>query len=168
MTQVLLTPSKKWCRFQTFLAVSFLFQRADMSILTSFSLHLLSAGDATPGLDPPVRELWMYWRESNRGWPRGGSRGSYSCLQSAKTEPSSLKQCPVTGPEILGTNWNTGGAIWVRKYLFTMGVTYYRLSREVVGSRAMDIFKSHQDTVLDISPCSSVGVWLDGLSTLVI
>lgn len=31
-------------------------------------------------------------------------RGIYSCLQSAQRETGSLKQCPVTGPEIGGTN----------------------------------------------------------------
>lgn len=89
----------------------------------------------------------MHWRESNRGWHGKGSGELYSCLHTPKTKTASLKQCPVTGPEILGTNWNALGAhLNIRKQLFTKRVTYHRSCRVVVGSWAMEIFKSYQDT----------------------
>jgi len=37
-------------------------------------------------------------------------------------KPGSFQQCPVTGPEATGTNWNTGGAIWTSGNTFTMRV----------------------------------------------
>ena len=37
-----------------------------------------------------------------------------------RTEPGSFQWCPVTWPEAMGTNWNTGGSLWTSGNTFSL------------------------------------------------
>lgn len=59
---------------------------------------------------------WENWDYS--AWRKGGMyiyTPVYinTCREGAKRmQPSSFQLCLLTGPEIMGTNWNTGGSFW--------------------------------------------------------
>lgn len=85
---------------------------------------------------PGIRGAWMYWRETRKGpqkcwgawsvwvtwrgweswdcsaWRGEGSEGSSSCVWTTdglkKVEPGSSEWCPMTGQEVIGTNWDGG------------------------------------------------------------
>lgn len=111
-----------------------------MSILTSFSSHLLSAGDATPGLDPQYkRDMDALERVQQRvTWKR--LRGIVFMLTHSKDKDSFFKAVSSHRTR------DSGHKLKHRKQLFTKRVTYHRSCRVVVGSWAMEIFKSYQDT----------------------
>jgi len=65
-------------------------------------------------------------------------------------EPASFQWCPVTGPEAVGTNWNTGRSLWTsgNTFLLKGDQALAQAAREVVKSPSLEIFRSHLDMVL--------------------
>ena len=71
-----------------------------------------------------------------------------------RTEPGSFQWCPMTGPEAVGTNWNTGGSLWTSRNFLTVSVIehWHRLPKEVVESPTLEILKKNLDIVLGNCP----------------
>lgn len=122
-----------------------------MSTLTPFSSHLLSTGS---GLDPTVQE--RYGGAGERPTEGDKEKAQGDLIHAYKLDKESFFKA-VSSHRTRDTGHKLKHKITtlnIRKHLFTMRGTYHRSSREVVGSWAMEIFKSHQDTVLDMLLCS--------------
>ena len=142
-----------------------------------------------------TKEMWTYWREPNKGprrllrdwtispmregwdrlaWWREGSGGIFlmyinTLRKGAKrTDSGSFLWCPVTGPEAVGMNWNTGGSLWTWGNTFLLRATeqWNRLLRKVVDSPSLEILESHLDAVLASQLCVALLEWQFGADDL--
>lgn len=58
-----------------------------------------------------------------------------------KMETGFFKWCPVTGPEEIGTNWNTKGSLWKTLFIVSLAEHQHRLPRAIVEHPSLEILK---------------------------